>query len=115
MVVSSHLILKPYLFVLSNTLLDAYGLEDRVFYETLLQQRPDSEMAQEWCLFYGILDDQAARKLYEKYCKRKGITPKPLPPSPVKKASTATTSSQQVNKKRKVTADTGVAESKDSD
>ena len=24
------------------------GMGDRVFYETLLRQRPDSEMAQEW-------------------------------------------------------------------
>ena len=27
------------------------GVGDRVFYETLLRQRPDSIMAQEWCVF----------------------------------------------------------------
>jgi hypothetical protein len=27
------------------------GVGDRVFYETLLRQRPDSVMAQEWCVF----------------------------------------------------------------
>lgn len=30
------------------------GFGDRVFYETLLRQRPDSAMAQEWCLYYGV-------------------------------------------------------------
>lgn len=45
---------------------------DRVFYETLLQQRPDSEMAQEWCLAYGILEWSEAQKLHIKVCKRKG-------------------------------------------
>jgi hypothetical protein len=30
------------------------GCGDRVFYETLLRQRPDSAMAQEW---YGNLQD----------------------------------------------------------
>ena len=29
---------------------------DRVFYETLLAQKRDSKMAQDWCLAYGILD-----------------------------------------------------------
>lgn len=32
------------------------GNGDRVFYETLLKQRHDSEMAQEWCVQYGILE-----------------------------------------------------------
>ena len=31
------------------------GAGDRVFYETLLRQKPDSVMAQEWCLAYGVL------------------------------------------------------------
>ena len=30
------------------------GFGDRVFYETLLKQRPESAMAQEWCLYYGV-------------------------------------------------------------
>lgn len=35
------------------------GNGDRVFYETLYRQRPDSEMAQEWC----VLQEAAARSL----------------------------------------------------
>ena len=31
------------------------GAGDRVFYETLLRQKPDSLMAQEWCLAHGLL------------------------------------------------------------
>ena len=31
------------------------GNGDRVFYETLLEQRPDSEMAQKWCVHHGVL------------------------------------------------------------
>eukprot|EP01041_Mallomonas_annulata_P008345 gene8345-17192_t len=47
------------------------GNGDRVFYETLLKQRPDSEMAQEWCVAYGILNDVEASALYQKISKRK--------------------------------------------
>lgn len=54
---------------------------DRVFYETLLEQMPDSEMAQDWCLEYGVLSDKEAAKLYAKVQKRKQN------PTPVKKAA----------------------------
>lgn len=95
---------------------------DRVFYETLLQQRPDSEMAQEWCLFYGILDEQEAHKLYLKYCKRKNLTPK-VAASPVKAPARASAAAAASNKRRKTSTrggedddmavdDTGIAESK---
>jgi len=47
------------------------GFADRVFYESLLQQRPDSHMAQEWCVQYGILEYDDAAKLYKAICKRK--------------------------------------------
>mmetsp|Transcript_14608 Transcript_14608/g.35212 ORF Transcript_14608/g.35212 Transcript_14608/m.35212 type:complete len:124 (+) Transcript_14608:167-538(+) len=47
------------------------GNGDRVFYETLLSQRPDSEMAQEWCLAYGVMDDGDAKKAYKSMVKRK--------------------------------------------
>jgi hypothetical protein len=63
----------------------------RVFYETLLQQNPASEMAQDWCLAYGILESDAAMNLYKTVCKRKGkpvnvskVTASPVKP-PVKK------------------------------
>ena len=35
----------------------------RVFYETLLEQRPDSQMARDWCIAYGILDEAKMKKL----------------------------------------------------
>lgn len=47
------------------------GNGDRVFYETLFQQRPDSEMAQEWVLTYGILSAEDAQKLMDKMNRRK--------------------------------------------
>lgn len=45
---------------------------DRVFYETLIEQNPNSEMAQEWCLLYGILPFERANALNMVVCKRKG-------------------------------------------
>ena len=62
---------------------------DRVFYETLLEQRPDSEMAQDWCLAYGILPADKAEKLYKTVCNRKGIKPSPA----AKKSSSSSSSS----------------------
>ena len=43
-----------------------------MFYETLLAQRPDSEMAQDWCLAYGILDYDRAAVLLGEVERRKG-------------------------------------------
>src|SRR5690606_31231747 len=85
-------------------------LIDRVFYETLIEQRPDSEMAQEWCLNHGILEWARAKKLYETVCKRKGRTaiaysataPKIKTESPVKKAAPKATPAA---KKRKIIDD----------
>ena len=48
------------------------GNGDRVFYESLLVQDPSSPMAQEWCVYYGILDDARATELYAIILKRKG-------------------------------------------
>ena len=48
------------------------GFGDRVFYESLLRQRPDSIMAQEWCVYHGVLDKDEAQKLYNLILKRKG-------------------------------------------
>lgn len=47
------------------------GSGDRVFYETLLEQNPSSEMAQDWCVMYGVLDEQKAAQLYHKILNRK--------------------------------------------
>jgi len=48
------------------------GFGDRVFYESLLRQRPDSIMAQEWCVYHGVLDKEEAQRLYNAILKRKG-------------------------------------------
>ncbi len=42
-----------------------------MFYETLLQQNPNSEMAQDWCLAYGVLDHDKTINLYKLSMKRK--------------------------------------------
>ncbi len=47
------------------------GAGDRVFYETLLQQRPESEMAQDWCLAYGVLSEAKARQVLSQISNRK--------------------------------------------
>jgi hypothetical protein len=48
------------------------GSGDRVFYETLLTQKASSEMAQDWCVAYGVLDEKQAAKLYDLILNRKG-------------------------------------------
>ncbi|KAJ0401546.1 hypothetical protein P43SY_007260 [Pythium insidiosum] len=45
------------------------GFADRVFYESLLQQRPNSRMAKKWCLEYGVLKWAEAEAL----CKELGV------------------------------------------
>ena len=47
-------------------------IHSRVFYETLLHQRPDSIMAQEWCVVYGVLEGKEAVKAHQQMLKRKG-------------------------------------------
>ena len=49
------------------------GNGDYVFYETLLKQKPGSHIAQEWCVYYGILDEERATALYAVILKRKGL------------------------------------------
>jgi len=66
---------------------------DRVFYETLLEQIPESEMAQDWCLEYGVLTDKEAAKLYAKVQKRKAN------PTPVKKAPAAAAQAKEKSEK----------------
>mmetsp|Transcript_52073 Transcript_52073/g.156250 ORF Transcript_52073/g.156250 Transcript_52073/m.156250 type:complete len:115 (-) Transcript_52073:415-759(-) len=77
------------------------GFGDRVFYETLLRQRPDSAMAQEWCVSYGVLHANEAAKIHKVVMKRKnkaggGVTP-------TKKAKKSGGSS----KKKRVVSDVG--------
>lgn len=66
------------------------GFGDRVFYETLLRQKPESEMAQEWCVNYGVLPLVDAERLYKVILKRKG---KAVP-------SSITSKSKDVKKKK---------------
>jgi hypothetical protein len=93
----------------------AMGAGDRVFYETLLEQTPSSEMAQEWCVQYGVLEWERAQKLHLQICKRKG---KPVPTNikkPTTPSSTTTAKKSSIKtkstKKRKadqdITTDTG--------
>ncbi|CAN6456624.1 unnamed protein product [Victoria cruziana] len=42
----------------------------RIFYESLLKQRPESEMAEFWMMEHGLLSPEKARKAYEKKQKR---------------------------------------------
>ncbi len=65
-------------------------------------------MAQEWCVSYGILDEETARKLYEKICKRKGKAPEIK--SPVK--STTSSSSKSGSKTTNSTKSSTAASSK---
>lgn len=66
------------------------GCGDRVFYENLLKQRPESPMAQEWCVNYGVLPDNQAAKLDEIVTNRKK-----------KKAISSVSSSSSTKKKKK--------------
>mmetsp|Transcript_13760 Transcript_13760/g.19375 ORF Transcript_13760/g.19375 Transcript_13760/m.19375 type:complete len:110 (+) Transcript_13760:203-532(+) len=68
------------------------GVGDRVFYETLLRQRPKSEMAQEWCVNYGVLPEAEAKKFSKLVAERKK-----------KKGSSVSAASAPPKKKRKVT------------
>lgn len=83
------------------------GNGDRVFYETLYRQRPESEMAQEWCVNYGVLPEEEAAKLYKKIQKRKaaaksvGGSSSPGPKSEKKKG----TSSSKKKKSKKILDD----------
>mmetsp|Transcript_41170 Transcript_41170/g.45997 ORF Transcript_41170/g.45997 Transcript_41170/m.45997 type:complete len:93 (+) Transcript_41170:86-364(+) len=69
------------------------GFGDRVFYESLLKQRPASEMAQDWCLNHGILSHTKSEKLLVIVTERKrqqrtgigGSLSKPSSPIPPKK------------------------------
>ena len=62
------------------------GFGDRVFYETLLRQRPDSEMAQEWCVNYGVLPSEEAAKLNKIITKKKQKGQKATPATSTKKS-----------------------------
>eukprot|EP01083_Nonionella_stella_P087127 242256_1 len=76
------------------------GFGDRVFYETLLRQKPESWMAAEWCVSYGVLSEEEAGKLYKAILKRKGKDAGVR--SPVKRKSSSSSSSVSKSNKKKV-------------
>ncbi|CAM9843747.1 unnamed protein product [Pylaiella littoralis] len=89
------------------------GQADRVFYETLLKQKPESHMAQDWCLSYGVCGAAEAEELYKRVCKRKGVQPSAHAPSlsnsPIKKlkSSSGAKSRPRSRLPKDVEADTG--------
>mmetsp|Transcript_2295 Transcript_2295/g.2752 ORF Transcript_2295/g.2752 Transcript_2295/m.2752 type:complete len:110 (-) Transcript_2295:180-509(-) len=80
------------------------GFGDRVFYETLLRQRPKSEMAQEWCVNYGVLPEAEAKKLFKLVTERKK-----------KKGSSTAAAATPPKKKKKVTKTKVLSDSADPD
>eukprot|EP00752_Nemacystus_decipiens_P009590 g8568.t1 len=93
------------------------GQASREFYETLLKQKPDSHMAQEWCLAHGVLGAAEAEALYKRVCKRKGIQPAAHAPalssSPAKKRKSASTGKARPKSSlpKEADADTGFEQS----
>uniref|UniRef100_A0A7R9XZF3 Uncharacterized protein n=1 Tax=Prasinoderma coloniale TaxID=156133 RepID=A0A7R9XZF3_9VIRI len=41
----------------------------RQFYTSLLEQRPESAMAEQWCLYRGLMDAEMAKKVAPKYAR----------------------------------------------
>lgn len=81
----------------ANLFCNIYCL-DRVFYETLYEEKPDSEMAQEWCLYYGILDEKVAKKVFDIVAKRKANKGKEVE-SPIKKPAPKAPATKEPAKK----------------
>ncbi|CAE7829827.1 unnamed protein product [Symbiodinium microadriaticum] len=78
------------------------GSGDRVFYDTLIAQRPDSEMAQEWCVYHGTLEYEEADRIFRIICKRKGREYESRS-SPVKKSTAqGQVKRERPNKQQKV-------------
>lgn len=71
----------------------------RKFYTSLLDQNPTSEMAQRWCIQYGVLPLEEARRIHAELRSVKGLPPvrtpvkseptRPRPPPPKRKAVAA--------------------------
>jgi hypothetical protein len=78
------------------------GFGDRVFYETLLKQRPDSIMAQEWCVAYGVLPWEQTSQLHAQILHRKrgGTGPVRTPPPTTSSSATKKSATKSNNNKR---------------
>ncbi|GAB5031708.1 dna ligase 1-like [Nannochloropsis oceanica] len=64
------------------------GVPERIFYESLYEQNPESFMAQEYCVQYGILEEDEAMKIFKRVQARKAKGAI-YSPSPVKKSTAA--------------------------
>mmetsp|Transcript_9712 Transcript_9712/g.23529 ORF Transcript_9712/g.23529 Transcript_9712/m.23529 type:complete len:109 (+) Transcript_9712:84-410(+) len=85
------------------------GFGDRVFYESLLKRRPDSEMAQDWCLNYGILSHKKAEKLLTLVTERKRQQRMGVTGASASKKSRPSTSPAPTKKKAKIKKEDGAA------
>ncbi|KAF8406564.1 hypothetical protein HHK36_008652 [Tetracentron sinense] len=81
----------------------------RVFYETLYQQVPASEMAAFWMMESGLLSKEEAKKIYEKKLKR---SQQQKLNSPIKTITTVKRTKQSVTVKRKTTSPASSAKKK---
>jgi len=77
------------------------GFGDRVFYETLLRQKPSSAMAQEWCVYNGVLPQEEAAKLNKIVLKRKGKSFATVGVAGGKRKSSSSGGGQRGGKKKK--------------
>lgn len=59
----------------------------RMFYSSLLEQRPESEMAEKWCLQHGLIDKARVEEVAKKYARKQA---KAEAKARVKKAAGAT-------------------------
>jgi hypothetical protein len=59
----------------------AQATADRVFYESLLKERPSSLIAQIWCVENGVLPEEQAKKMIKSIEKLKEERKKKLPAS----------------------------------
>ena len=49
------------------------GSGDYVFYQTLYNENPDSNMALVWCIEHGVFSNEKAKELHKKYLKAKEV------------------------------------------
>ncbi|TYZ57786.1 hypothetical protein PybrP1_003245, partial [[Pythium] brassicae (nom. inval.)] len=81
------------------------GFADRVFYESLLHQRPESKMARKWCLEYGVLKWADAEALCKELGVAINVTRPGKSPTNGKKARTSKSSSGRYDKQEAMAAE----------
>ena len=78
------------------------GAADRVFYETLLEQKPESMMAKQWCLEHGCVDKEVAERLVKELA---GYKPGRLGSRPAASAAASSPASTHTARPTKVRND----------